>query len=784
MVKKRQAERPWTVMVYMAAGDSAEMDAFAVNDLREMERGVNEHAHVVVQVNRAWPDAPQRYRVHPVRNARPGRSTLGSSRFVGTDEAGASTGQGNTLSRFIKWAQRRFPAKHYMLVLWGHAYGLGFGRDHEDALTLAELETALEEFKAQRGNTGPGAPLEILGANACAMSYVEAAYELRDVADYMVASQITVPFAGWPYEAVLGAIGKTTEPLDLAVGIVKCYSETLSEPLTGERAQMALLNLASVREEAGREGDIKGAIQHLARRIHDLIRRPDQSRFDAEGRQLIRDIFLTSTTGDIRPLLDCRHLCSVLNELRNVPLFPTIAADLGGRTRNQSVADVLSAVAKQRQAAWLSVANAARAVNDILARLVLFNQRHHALRDLEGIGVFAPFVTDPHTLEQLQLQEGTDIRRGGDEPEGRQAYEKLKLFAGAPDWPRLVYDTLLDPEPSELLDYIGMLGVTASHNQAAVAQIIQSIESSFNLLDMIAGTARQHVRTLLDEHDMSQPVESLPESAFGPPALGLARSIEAFMERDVQRRKLVARLEATPVRSEGLSRDAGRRIVLWFARLELAIHAIEKTVLRGITHDRVGLGDDPIRMARIGRSGTAARGFSHEPPKHGFALEPPKHGFRSEPPKHGFEPPKHGGDGPPTENGGRGLAAPVGLVPEAQIVALFNEIAAVLVRLERAAASAEESACEVTTGQVLLLPGMTAYDEKRLLKEQMDRAFDLVTEASSLARRTIRRVLAHPILGLGPGGPFDQEEREQFANAAGLDSNGLMLLDLQLQETP
>ena len=31
------------------------------------------------------------------------------------------------------------------------------------------------------------------------MSYAEAAFELRESADFLVASQISMPFAGWPY---------------------------------------------------------------------------------------------------------------------------------------------------------------------------------------------------------------------------------------------------------------------------------------------------------------------------------------------------------------------------------------------------------------------------------------------------------------------------------------------------------------------------------------------------------------------------------------------------------
>src|SRR5687768_1356250 len=62
--KSTSKEKTWTVMVFMAAADSAALDAFAVRDLREMERGINaEHTNVVVRMNRSWPDTPQHYEV-------------------------------------------------------------------------------------------------------------------------------------------------------------------------------------------------------------------------------------------------------------------------------------------------------------------------------------------------------------------------------------------------------------------------------------------------------------------------------------------------------------------------------------------------------------------------------------------------------------------------------------------------------------------------------------------------------------------------------------------------
>ena len=71
MAKKSPSRSPvsntpkWTPMVYMAAGDSHQLDTVAVRDLKEMELGCkgNPNVTVVVQIARHWPNAAQRYEI-------------------------------------------------------------------------------------------------------------------------------------------------------------------------------------------------------------------------------------------------------------------------------------------------------------------------------------------------------------------------------------------------------------------------------------------------------------------------------------------------------------------------------------------------------------------------------------------------------------------------------------------------------------------------------------------------------------------------------------------------
>jgi hypothetical protein len=61
--------------------------------------------------------------------------------------------------------------------------------------------------------------------------------------------------------------------------------------------------------------------------------------------------------------------------------------------------------------------------------------------------------------------------------------------------------------------------------------------------------------------------------------------------------------------------------------------------------------------------------------------------------------------------------------------------------------------------------------------QQIDEAFRALQDASTTARRTIRRVLVHPVYGLGPGEvDLPTDLREEFASRGGLDRANLALL--------
>ncbi len=727
-IAARPVVRPWTVMVYMAAGDDADLDGHAVADLREMERGANDQVHVAVQIKRHWPELPQRYVI-----SRGGRTSKVTPHLF---PPGAHTNMGNgvTLAEFMTWALAECPAEHYMLVLWGHAYGLGFGREHGDPLRLSELADALDQFNDQRTRSAPagvrGKPpqgrdglLDILGTNACAMSYAEAAYELRDRAQYLLAAQIYVPFAGWPYDAVLQSISKTTSPEQLGRNVIDSYITGLNEPLTGERAQLSLLNLAHA-------GQLRKATADLAIAIRGAFR--SDSLFDSGRRAAIRDAFIGAAAGDVRPLVDLKDLCRGLK--RDLCDVPELA--------------FLSAGSQTPRTQWLArSAEALKAQLGVLDGFVgppflAATAAHPSLSDLNGIGIYVPFVTDEQDLKRLGLEDDAS-RPAAQDPTretSRQTYEKLALFAASDrgaarlEWPTLVYDGLSEPIPSELVDLITGVGVTRASDRAEITQIILSIEGAFNTLDRVLDTAKTVVTAAMRQAEATVQTQA-PKGRPDPPRLAVLAAIAAPGNGDVK--------ASSPFEL----RDP--LLLAWFGRLESAIEGVERTTKRGLTQARFGLG--PV---------VSPRGIQLGPPP------PPKPGSgpgpREEPAdvarlRRGFG-----------ANGLESPATPPGFADPAvlPVFRLFATAAEALQRLELVTAELERRA-----GTSL---GKAVLNERALRLRQ---AFGVLCETATTARRVIRRVVANPAYGIGPSAvAFELDDREELANAAGLSSRELLLL--------
>ncbi len=98
---------------------------------------------------------------------------------------------------------------------------------------------------------------------------------------------------------------------------------------------------------------------------------------------------------------------------------------------------------------------------------------------------------------------------------------------------------------------------------------------------------------------------------------------------------------------------------------------------------------------------------------------------------------------------------------------LFKQVGESLISLETAV-----SAVEATARAMLVMSPISTpdpLDAQTATAQQIGQAFQVLEEASAGTRRTMRRILAHPVYGLGPGEePLSLDTREELAAVGGL----------------
>jgi len=204
----------WTIMVYLAA-DSG-LANFAVESLKQLSRsasepvGDNDKADVVV-VAQFSIDAPggqeiKRY----VFDGSIKKGLKGYEKDPLDERNNPLLSEREALEKFLNWVYEGRDSKktdYYALILWSHGpelflqppLGGNTGDSASLYLTPRDLHDALSKSRQKRANK----KLEIIGFDACSMSMFEMAYEIKDLAKLMIASQEEVPDASFPYSSIV-----------------------------------------------------------------------------------------------------------------------------------------------------------------------------------------------------------------------------------------------------------------------------------------------------------------------------------------------------------------------------------------------------------------------------------------------------------------------------------------------------------------------------------------------------------------------------------------------------
>jgi hypothetical protein len=231
-----------TIMVYLLGTDLESRSGMATMDLQEMlDADISPNVNIVIETGGTsqWKNdvisskTNQRYLIN----------SEGLNRLE-EDLGRKSMVDPNTLTEFIRYSKKNFPADRNFLILWDHGGGsvTGYGYDEYDkgdTMTLDEIERALFNSDCK---------FDMIGFDACLMATLETAFIVEPYSDYLIASEELEPGIGWYYTGWLSELSKNTsiETIDLGKKLIDDYILEIKRKTPKSQATLSLIDLAEL----------------------------------------------------------------------------------------------------------------------------------------------------------------------------------------------------------------------------------------------------------------------------------------------------------------------------------------------------------------------------------------------------------------------------------------------------------------------------------------------------------------------------------------------------------
>lgn len=183
-----------TVLIYMAADNNLSVDSYKnIQEIKEGALGNLNNGKLLV-----YQDS---------RNREPRLIEIYQDKSIVKEKviktySDHNSASGEVLAEVIKDAFSLYQSKSKGLMLWSHGtswlpedkalWTRSFGLDGRDEMDLSELKKAL-----------PDGAFDYLIFDACLMSSIEVVYELKDKAEYIVASPNEIFSSGFPYRLII-----------------------------------------------------------------------------------------------------------------------------------------------------------------------------------------------------------------------------------------------------------------------------------------------------------------------------------------------------------------------------------------------------------------------------------------------------------------------------------------------------------------------------------------------------------------------------------------------------
>ena len=241
--------KEWTIMIYMAGDNNLAVDmAYALEQIKGIAEAGAESPNLFVYYDGNSPSIPTLY----CDFSEPGKARYVRSYKVPeklypvTTKENENAADPRAIKNFVHWCVNQVEvennngeisygrrAQKYALIFSGHSLGfqdIGLFKDETSGKSMTmkdfyevlrrltmcqdELNQEAEENKEEedlRESTTKvllGQPLDILGFDSCVMGMLEVGYQFGTLTRTMIASEGSVPSAGWTYAKILGCLAR------------------------------------------------------------------------------------------------------------------------------------------------------------------------------------------------------------------------------------------------------------------------------------------------------------------------------------------------------------------------------------------------------------------------------------------------------------------------------------------------------------------------------------------------------------------------------------------------
>jgi len=274
---------PWTIMIYLNGDNSLET---ATEELfQKLEIAVANNPELPIRV--LWDQQGQNdtklYHILPDNDrTQLARYTEGQTMELRGEVDMSSPG---VLREFIEQTRRQSPAEHYLLAIVDHGGGWSpkLPNDQRDSVRLfyggsglsIDVTNDYHYLATQEMGeifTTPSLtenPLDIIFYDACLMGMLEEAYEIRQGARYLIASE-NETWSTFPYDSYLsGIVGRTPE--QQAIWMVDTYHNSFEIQQLPHPHTMAVLDLQQVNAVSQTVHNLAIALQNSLPQEKDRI---------------------------------------------------------------------------------------------------------------------------------------------------------------------------------------------------------------------------------------------------------------------------------------------------------------------------------------------------------------------------------------------------------------------------------------------------------------------------------------------------------------------------------